>query len=315
MALDDHFFDSQELFARVDAAQANSRHASELRRRLEIDPNDPTAAFDLQQLTESAAPDEIRFQHRSQLYLAQCSACHGAHGQADGRAARFLFPRPRNLRQDRIRLVSTLNTIPCRGDIERVIRNGIPGTSMPAFPKLTQAELSELVDVVEEFRREGTREQLTLVNQQAELEIDARTIDELVAARTKPSDLLSLPAIGEATPAAIERGQIVYEAAGCGRCHGPRGSPALDLWLLDDAGRTVIPRDLVHDPMQGGADAEALYRRIRLGMPGSPHPGLADVTEEQLSDLVHFCRSLSVEPKLPRTNQERAMQAARPSDT
>ena len=42
-------------------------------------------------------------------------------------------------------------------------------------------------------------------------------------------------------------------------------------------------------------------------MPGTPHPASLGVIEEQLIDLVQYCRSLAAEPKRNLTNFERAM--------
>ena len=50
-------------------------------------------------------------------------------------AARHLFPRPRDFRTDRFRLVSTRNGIPTQDDLEAVIERGMPGTSMRSYGK------------------------------------------------------------------------------------------------------------------------------------------------------------------------------------
>lgn len=79
--------------------------------------------------------------------------------------------------------------------------------------------------------------------------------------------------------------------------------------MFDDAGRPTVPRDLVHEPMKGGPSPEALYLRLRLGMPGTPHPAVASLTEQELIDLVHFCSSLAREPT-PTTNYARSLRVA-----
>jgi hypothetical protein len=62
--------------------------------------------------------------------------------------------------------------------------------------------------------------------------------------------------------------------------------------------------------MKGGSQGESLYRRIRLGMPGTPHPASPSLEEAELMALVHYCQSLAREPKQQLTNYERAMRAA-----
>jgi hypothetical protein len=81
--------------------------------------------------------------------------------------------------------------------------------------------------------------------------------------------------------------------------------------MFDDEGRPTAPRDLVHEHMKGGPGGESLYRRIRLGMPGTPHPASPSLEEADLIALVHFCQSLSKEPKQQLTNYERGLRAAR----
>jgi hypothetical protein len=65
--------------------------------------------------------------------------------------------------------------------------------------------------------------------------------------------------------------------------------------------------------MKGGGDGPSLYRRIRLGMPGTPHPASPSLSDEEAIALVHRCQSLSAEPKRRLTNHQRALQAARPA--
>src|SRR5262245_9870295 len=50
------------------------------------------------------------------LYAQHCAACHGERGDGKGLAARFLFPKPRDFRSGRFRLVSTSNGIPTEAD-------------------------------------------------------------------------------------------------------------------------------------------------------------------------------------------------------
>jgi mono/diheme cytochrome c family protein len=135
---------ARQLFTRVDQAQRYSRLASELQRRLALDPSDKVAASELQHLQQSTGfgtQDRDDSSSVEPLYRQHCAACHGEDGQGDGRAARFLFPRPRNLQQDRYRLVSSVNGMPTLEDIQRVIQFGIPGTAMRPFPDATREQL------------------------------------------------------------------------------------------------------------------------------------------------------------------------------
>jgi hypothetical protein len=44
-------------------------------------------------------------------------------------------------------------------------------------------------------------------------------------------------------------------------------------------------------------------------MPGSPHPSAGSIAGAQLVDLVHFCRSLSQQPKRRLTSHQQAILA------
>lgn len=296
---------SQQLFTRVDEAQANSRHFSELRRRLEIDPNDRTAAADLQQLSQARSPaPEVEPAQR--LYNAKCAACHGALGAADGRAARFLYPRPRNFRSDPMRLISTENRVASRDDLERVIASGIPGTSMPAFPDLSQSELAELMGLIERFRQQGAQEIYETRATAAGLEVDPAALEAYVATRTMPSAELAVPVVSEVLSTEFEDGAADFKEFGCAHCHGIAGEGPTDLPLFDSAGRRVTARDLAREPMKGESTAEAIFLRIRLGMPGTPHPALADVSDERVLRLVHYCLHLARTPRQLTSNHQRS---------
>ena len=75
-------------------------------------------------------------------------------------------------------------------------------------------------------------------------------------------------------------------------------------------GQPCATRDLALDPFKGGNTAQAVYLRILLGMPGSPHPATVNLAPDAMSDLVHFCQSLGKEPKQQLTNHARALRAA-----
>jgi len=169
-----------------------------------------------------------------------------------------------------------------------VIRQGIPGTSMPAFDKLSEPERMQLAQEVERLYR-------------------SRIDDERIP---EPGDPLAVPPLGTATAESISQGKTAYVRSGCFQCHGADGTGAGAPFMFDDAGRPASPRDLAHDPLKGGPSLESLYRRIRLGMPGTPHPAAGSLSEQELIDLVHYCRSLAKESPQQTTNYERSLRAS-----
>ena len=83
------------------------------------------------------------------LYVQQCANCHGVSGQGRGGTAASQDPYPRDFRPGVFKFKSTLRGAkPLKEDIERTLRNGISGTQMPSFNKLSDNEIAALVDYV-----------------------------------------------------------------------------------------------------------------------------------------------------------------------
>jgi mono/diheme cytochrome c family protein len=84
------------------------------------------------------------------LYRRNCLHCHGVSGAGDGPTAPFLYPTPRDYRKGIFKFTSTpTGARPHRDDLRRTIKNGLHGTSMPAFDALLSAsELEEVIDYV-----------------------------------------------------------------------------------------------------------------------------------------------------------------------
>jgi mono/diheme cytochrome c family protein len=84
------------------------------------------------------------------LYRRHCVHCHGVSGAGDGPTAAFLYPIPRDYRKGLFKFTSTPNGArPTRDDLTRTIKNGLHGTSMPAFEALlSDDEIAQLVDYV-----------------------------------------------------------------------------------------------------------------------------------------------------------------------
>lgn len=286
----------------------------DLQLRLMMDPQNRQAAAALQQLAmDDAEPENLNAESPAPtLYAQHCSVCHGSDGRADGRASRHLFPPARNFRAERFRLVSGEKGIVTLADIESVIANGIPGTSMPAFQELRPGERRELAERVLDLHREGLRERYRETLEAAGEEVDAHEVEEYVRRLTTADPLVVAPSEGELSDDAVTRGAEIYQRRGCIQCHGAAGRPdAADPPLYDESGRPSWPRDLVYDPYKGGQSSDAIGRRLKLGMPGTPHPANLDLSDADLQALIAYCRSLGDSPKQPLTNYLRWVRANR----
>jgi len=319
---------ADRLFEQADGEMANLSRISELLTQLAVAPDRKEAADELHRLSETVAatalqPTQIELERAglarresagltaADLYALHCDACHGPQGGGDGRAARHQFPVPRDLRGDSSRLVSTQNGIPTIQDLAKVIKQGMPGTSMRAFDQLSEDQLQRLAEEVRRMRREGLRDSYVAMLQAEDEEIEEADVQAVVDLRSLPGDTVQVPAIGPADEAAAVRGRTVYFDSGCRPCHADDGTGVPDTVLFDPLGLPVPSRNLVHDPFKGGHDPESVGLRILAGMPGSPHPATKVLTPQQCIDLVHFCSSLSRQPKRTLTNHQRYLEATR----
>jgi DMSO reductase family type II enzyme heme b subunit len=248
------------------------------------------------QTTERAQRQKMRpLLSGRELYLQHCAACHGDQGNGQGLAARFLFPKPRNFGSGQFRLVSTTNSVPTREDVRAVLVRGMPGSSMPSWAHLQSAEIDRLVDEVLRLYRDGIRTAIIAELKELEEDIVEDDVTQQVTDRTTPGDLLEVPQIAATNDAAIARGRDVYIQQSCHSCHGKEGRGDGQQVMVDNDGMPTRPRDLTLGIFKGGHDVASIYRRIALGMPGTPMPSSSNLKPEQIGDLAHFIRSLSNE--------------------
>ena len=230
------------------------------------------------------------------LYAQHCAACHGEKGDGQGLAARFLFPKPRDFRAGRFRLISTANGVPTRADIETVLVHGMPGSAMISWAHLDERDRRLLAEQVLELRRQGARDIELAAAKEADETLSEAELKESVDRVTTPGEVAAVPAFAAATPEVIARGKDLYLTKGCLSCHGKDGKGDGQEKMVDAEGLPTRPRDLTRGIYKGNADPPSVYRRLWLGMPGSPMPSSSqNMTKAQVADLVHFVLSLSDE--------------------
>lgn len=238
-----------------------------------------------------------------------CSACHGASGDGRGIAARHLYPKPRTFRAGGFRLVTTTNLVPTDEDLKAVIVRGLPGSSMPEHDHLSDTDVKRLVEDILRMRRDSVRNRVLsfLREETEEEEIDEQDVETMVDDVVTPGPVVNVPRISLAEAATIAEGKEVFVRQGCPKCHGPAGRGDGDVFLIDDQGYPVRPRDFVYGFFKGGNDPESVYVRVSLGMPGSPMPSSVNVSKNDMIALIHYVRSLSRKPKHRLTNYERSI--------
>ncbi len=130
---------------------------------------------DLERLRRAAGAvrsDEVG-QHYG-LFREHCVVCHGTTGDGLGPSAGLLNPYPRDFRHGKFKFKSTpIGHKPTRRDLQTLLVDGIPGTSMPSFGLLASEDLDALVDYVIYLSVRGQVERQLLTEAALDLDIEA----------------------------------------------------------------------------------------------------------------------------------------------
>ncbi len=217
------------------------------------------------------------------LYEKNCVQCHGLSGAGDGYAAQFVNPKPRDFTKGKFKIRSTgSGELPTDKDLMRIIRKGMPYTSMPAWPEFNDDEVMSLVAYIKTFSADFANPEY---NHPKEIEIPKRI---------------------KYSKESVKRGRQVFEANECIKCHGnqARGSGPSALTTKDDWGNHLRPADLTMKwTLRGGGTPEDIYRTISTGFNGTPMPAHAEViSAEDRWHLVNYLFSLSDKTEAPYTN-------------
>jgi mono/diheme cytochrome c family protein len=208
-----------------------------------------------------------------QTYMKYCAQCHGEKGDGEGYATPHLRPRPRDFTTGKFKVRSTpTGALPTHQDLVNIIRRGMPYTSMPAWPNLSDQDVSNLAYYIKTFSAEFANKE----------------------AIPQPVQIPGAPASSNES---IELGKKLYQDTGCIRCHGTlgRGDGSSAPTLKDETGRALKVADLTQSwTFRGGATREDIFRTMSTGFNGTPMPGFVDaLTPEQRWAITDYIVSLS----------------------
>jgi mono/diheme cytochrome c family protein len=190
------------------------------------------------------------------LYEKHCQACHGASGDGDGEAAYLLYPKPRDLTRGQFRLVSTWEAIATDEDLFRSISRGMPGSAMPSWAHLPEEDRWGLVHFVKSL---------------SDRSFEIPEAEEPTTRYGVGKGVIRVPPQPDETAEGKERAWELF-AQGCAPCHGETGRGDGRQEQFDSKGRPTRPRDLTAGVFKGSPEPEDVYRRIVVGLPGSPMP-------------------------------------------
>jgi cytochrome c len=207
------------------------------------------------------------------VYMKNCSQCHGDKGDGAGYATPHLLVRPRDFTQNRFKVRTTPSgSLPVHQDLVNIIRRGMPYTSMPAWPDLTDQDVSDLAYFIKTFNADFSNPEIA-----------------------RPP--LELPSAPDATNESIELGKKLYVEIGCVKCHGMvgRGDGPSAPTLKDEAGYPIRAADLTHSwTFRAGSSREDIFRTMTTGLNGTPMPSFVDsLPPEQRWAITDYIASLS----------------------
>ena len=189
------------------------------------------------------------------IYDDKCAHCHGAQGKGDGSGAERLHPRPRDFTRGQYKIRSTESReLPTDDDLLRIVTDGMPGTSMPGWPGLSDEERRAVVAYIKTFSKSFER-------------ATAPPLEIAMVDRVPPSE------------ESVSEGRKIFEMLECAKCHGQqgRGDGPSALTLVDEWNYPTRPADLTMSwRFRGGDAVDDLYRRFMSGLAGTPMPSIKD---------------------------------------
>jgi mono/diheme cytochrome c family protein len=208
-----------------------------------------------------------------QAYGKYCSQCHGDKGDGEGYASVHLRPRPRNFTTGKFKVRTTPNgALPTHQDLVNIIRRGMPYTSMPAWPNLSESDVSNLAYYITTFSAD-------------------------FANKENVPKVVELPSAPRSSSESVAQGKKLFEDTGCIKCHGTlgRGDGPSASTLKDDWDHPIRAADLAQPwTFRGGSSREEIFKTMSTGFNGTPMPSFADaLTPEQRWAITDYIISLS----------------------
>jgi mono/diheme cytochrome c family protein len=208
-------------------------------------------------------PDAAAMKRGEGVYVRECAVCHGVGGDGKGPEAPDFDVKPRDFRQGKYEFRTTqFHELPTVGDLERVIRNGVPSTSMPAWAQfLSDREVHDVARYLIVF--------------------SLRFVDAYRSHQAPRN--LEIPPPPPDLSALSDRGRKLSRLLLCFQCHGVdgRGDGESARGLVDDWGNPILPADLTHKwSFKNGHDPTDIYRTIFGGLNGTPMNSYADAVPD-----------------------------------
>jgi mono/diheme cytochrome c family protein len=210
------------------------------------------------------------------IYEAACAPCHGTRGTGMGPAASRFLQHATDFTQGAYKLRSTPAKVLLPGDLERTIREGMPGTEMVPF----RGVLSE----------QGIKDVAAYVRSLAPAGGDAGALEDANKRRIDGAAQRPAPVTGEGL---AKSKQLFVDR--CVECHGDNGEGSDK--EKDDWGFRVYMNDFRLGVFKSGNRDADLFRSIAAGMNGTSMGEYSgEITPEETWGLVDYMRTLEQKP-------------------
>lgn len=214
------------------------------------------------------------------IYEKKCVWCHGKNGDGKGPAGSgaFLNPPPRDFTSGMYKFKTTPfdEILPNDDDIFRMIADGMPDSSMPAWKDiLKEKEMWDIVEYIKTF----------------------------AGFTGKPAKQIDFSKQVKTSKESIERGKKLFNDR-CSECHGEEGRGDAGKKLKDDWDARTWPRNLTKPwSFRVNNNPKEIFARITAGIPGTQMPSFADpaskkkMTDEERWDVANYAASLADDTK------------------
>ncbi len=214
-------------------------------------------------------PSLVTADDSSVLYKEKCEVCHGVDGDEVTQVTHSMRIKPTNFANGEYKYRTTRwGEFPTDSDIERSIRYGIMGTSMPVWDDLLSDEqISGLVLYI-------------------------KGLSKRKFSQSKP---IIVPSFN-LNDADVEKGKQLYIKSGCDTCHGINldGREYLIARIKNNISDGVRPRDLTdHRNFRWGSSLSDIYTSIYTGLNGTIMQGYGDrLSKNEIIDLSAYIETV-----------------------
>ncbi|MCG3175693.1 MAG: hypothetical protein MOGMAGMI_00626 [Candidatus Omnitrophica bacterium] len=249
---------------------------------------------------------QATLKHGAKVYETYCAGCHGPKGDGQGPAARFLDPKPRDFRTGQFRFSSRPSgELPTDEDLMRTIKEGLHGTSMPAWNLLPEQDRKAVIEHLKTFAPEvwsnAAPAAVTVVAEDPFYGLDR---SEAIARGEKAyhglAQCYSCHPVYVA-PAALNEARASY---GMPPLASVRPDPRRSKSTTNESGDALLPPDFTWNKLKRGEDLRELYLTVANGIGGAAMPTWKGIlSEEDLWGMAYYIQDLaSRRPKLVTEN-------------